>query len=243
MTGLSRHLNAFCTLLCLSLLTLTPAFIVVMATSTTMKIENNGCWVLLTLYEGQLSETYQVSTHDGWLDVLEYEGLLIRKVRPVEGIVLFDFESGNSGEWTISGLSSSVFTRSKRLDFGQHGDGFIGTGEDGKGGYEETMTGFHWGTGSAMASVEMIHPQYGDVFIHVGRQHGVGVNGCTLSNLIVTPHQVQFTLFSPYDWPTSPVAVIKGAYSPLTVIMNGETIGSFSPQELAKGIKLPFFQD
>jgi hypothetical protein len=139
--GFKSHLNNYSIFIAV----LTFAFIAVIndiiSTPADMQIEINGCRVLLSLHEGQLSETYQVLTHDGWVQVLEYEGLLIRRVRPVEGIVLFDFESGNGGEWVISGLSSSVFTQSRRLDFGQHGDGFIGTGEDGKGGYDETMIG------------------------------------------------------------------------------------------------------
>jgi len=102
------------------------------------------------------------------------------------------------------------------------------------------MTGLHWGTGSAMASVEMKHDRCRDAYVHVGRRHGVGVNGCTLTDLTVTQRRVSFRLHTPYRWPTPPVAVIDGALGPLEVIVNGQSAGLLSPGKLHKGVALPF---
>ncbi|MCZ2074164.1 MAG: hypothetical protein LC130_04085, partial [Bryobacterales bacterium] len=54
------------------------------------------------------------------------------------------------------------------------------------------MTGIHWGTGSAMASVEIMAPFLGDAFIAVDRKHGAGFNGCALSRLKVEGDTIAF---------------------------------------------------
>jgi len=56
------------------------------------------------------------------------------------------------------------------------------------------MTGIHWGTGSAMTSVEMMTPMLGDVFIDVERRHGVGFNATSLRNLFIEGNEISFDL-------------------------------------------------
>jgi hypothetical protein len=56
------------------------------------------------------------------------------------------------------------------------------------------LTGFHWGTGSEMASVEMMSGSLGDAFVNVARGQGVGFNACTLEELRVSATTVAFTL-------------------------------------------------
>lgn len=57
-----------------------------------------------------------------------------------------------------------------------------------------SLTGFHWGTGSAMTSVEMMAPTLGDVFIDVPHKHGVGFNATSLRNLRVDGRDISFDL-------------------------------------------------
>jgi hypothetical protein len=67
-------------------------------------------------------------------------------------------------------------------------------------GYEDVhgaLTGFHWGTGSAMTSVEMMWPALGDVLIDIARAQGVGFNACSLKQLSVTGSSIRFTLDAP----------------------------------------------
>jgi hypothetical protein len=45
------------------------------------------------------------------------------------------------------------------------------------------MTGFHWGTGSAMTSVEIMSPMLGDAYVDLSRKRGVGFNAVSLTNL------------------------------------------------------------
>jgi len=45
------------------------------------------------------------------------------------------------------------------------------------------MTGFHWGTGSAMTSVEIMSPMLGDAYVDLSHKQGVGFNAVSLTNL------------------------------------------------------------
>ena len=57
-----------------------------------------------------------------------------------------------------------------------------------------SLTGFHWGPGSAMTSVEIMSPALGDAFINLQKKEGIGFNACSLRNVTVTGHSVSFDL-------------------------------------------------
>lgn len=59
---------------------------------------------------------------------------------------------------------------------------------------EGSLTGFHWGTGSEMASVEMMSGLLGDAFVDAERHQGVGFNACTLDDLSIAGNSIAFTL-------------------------------------------------
>ncbi|GGG70398.1 hypothetical protein [Edaphobacter dinghuensis] len=56
------------------------------------------------------------------------------------------------------------------------------------------LTGFHWGPGSALTSVEMMSPTLGDAFINLKEKQGVGFNACSLRNITVIGHSITFDL-------------------------------------------------
>ncbi len=56
------------------------------------------------------------------------------------------------------------------------------------------MTGFHWGTGSAMTSVEIMSPVLGDAFVNVSRKHGAGFNAVSVTDLRVDGSTISFDL-------------------------------------------------
>ena len=56
------------------------------------------------------------------------------------------------------------------------------------------LTGFHWGTGSEMASVEMLSEYLGDAFVNVKLGHGVGFNGCTMQDVAVNGTNIAIRL-------------------------------------------------
>lgn len=59
---------------------------------------------------------------------------------------------------------------------------------------EGALTGFHWGPGSALTSVEMMSPALGDAFINLKDKQGVGFNACSLRNVTVIGHSISFDL-------------------------------------------------
>jgi hypothetical protein len=59
------------------------------------------------------------------------------------------------------------------------------------------LTGFHWGTGSAMTSVEIMAPVLGDAFIDVKTGKGAGFDECSIRNLKVQGSEIRFDLDSP----------------------------------------------
>jgi hypothetical protein len=59
------------------------------------------------------------------------------------------------------------------------------------------LTGFHWGTGSAMTTVEMLKPLLGDAFIDLQSSKGVGFDQSTVTDVQVKSHSISFRLSSP----------------------------------------------
>lgn len=59
------------------------------------------------------------------------------------------------------------------------------------------MTGFHWGTGSAMTSVEMMSPILGDGYIDLKARKGVGFDECAISDLRIEGNRIAFQITSP----------------------------------------------
>lgn len=59
------------------------------------------------------------------------------------------------------------------------------------------LTGFHWGTGSAMASVEMLSPVLGDALIDVNAKSGAGFDECTIEDVEVQGTEISFRISSP----------------------------------------------
>jgi hypothetical protein len=70
------------------------------------------------------------------------------------------------------------------------------------------LTGFHWGAGSGMTSVEMMSPMLGDAFIDLKSRSAVGFNACSIRNLKVENHVISFDLDA---FPTSRTVTIRFA--------------------------------
>jgi hypothetical protein len=58
------------------------------------------------------------------------------------------------------------------------------------------LTGFHWGTGSAMTSVEILSPVFGDALIDADAQQGAGFDECTITNVEVHGGEISFQISS-----------------------------------------------
>jgi len=58
------------------------------------------------------------------------------------------------------------------------------------------LTGFHWGTGSAMTTVEILAPRLGDAFIDLETKQGAGFDECTISDVETDGHLISFRIAS-----------------------------------------------
>ena len=56
------------------------------------------------------------------------------------------------------------------------------------------LTGFHWGPGSGMTSVEIMSPTLGDAFVDLQTKQAVGFNACSIRHLNIEDHAVSFDL-------------------------------------------------
>jgi hypothetical protein len=58
------------------------------------------------------------------------------------------------------------------------------------------ISSYHWGTGSAMTSVEILLPAYGDAFIDLHAGRGVGFDQCTITDVEIAGDTISFRISS-----------------------------------------------
>lgn len=58
------------------------------------------------------------------------------------------------------------------------------------------LTGFHWGTGSAMTSVEIMSPLLGDAYIDLKTGEGVGFDECSIRDIRIEREKIDFDIES-----------------------------------------------
>ena len=124
---------------------------------------------------------------------------------------------------------------------------------------------FHWGQGSIMSTVENWYWELGDAYVNLILQHAVGINGCSLSNLLSSSTAISLNITTPFAFPKGLLLIVDtassslfGAPAPgwshsarvtapefdspdtsLTLSVNGYLIGSFNPDQLSSGIVVP----
>ena len=99
------------------------------------------------------------------------------------------------------------------------------------------VTGLHWGTGSSVVSIHLIRQLYGDAYVNVRNQWGVGIDGCRIPAVRVKGQTIYVELLDNVA-SSRTATVIFGSLSrknyELTV--NGKSLGKFSSKELQKGV-------
>jgi hypothetical protein len=93
-----------------------------------------------------------------------------------------------------------------------------------------------------MAGVEIEEDYLHDAIIDLAASRGVGVNGLNVGDVSVSEGTVRFSLSSPFKWKRSPVIVFRQTTPARRyhVSVNGAEAGSWSGEELEKGIPWPF---
>ena len=99
------------------------------------------------------------------------------------------------------------------------------------------VTGLHWGTGSSVVSIHLIRRQYGDAFVNVKGQWGVGIDGCRIPKVTVKASTINVEVLDNIAAPRSITMTFGECSKKLyTVVVNGKTLGTFSKEQLRKGI-------
>jgi hypothetical protein len=109
----------------------------------------------------------------------------------------------------------------------------------GHSGYNRTsgVTGIHWGTGSSVVSIHLITNQYGDAYVDVQGNWGVGIDGCRIPSVTVTASTIHVELLDNLSSPRT----IKLKFGNVTrrrfqVTVNNKAMGTFLSTELEEGI-------
>jgi hypothetical protein len=58
------------------------------------------------------------------------------------------------------------------------------------------ISSYHWGTGSAMTSVEILWPRFGDALIDVHAKRGAGFDQCSITDVEITGNTISFKISS-----------------------------------------------
>jgi hypothetical protein len=58
------------------------------------------------------------------------------------------------------------------------------------------ISSYHWGTGSATTSVEIMSPEFGDAFIDLPARRGVGFDQCTITDVEIAGDTISFDISS-----------------------------------------------
>jgi hypothetical protein len=109
-------------------------------------------------------------------------------------------------------------------------------------GYWRYFSGIHWGTGTVMASVEMMDDQLGDAYVDVQRSQGVGFNACSVQGVNVSGDCLEIGVSAAAVWKEP----LRFRFSGLEtdrhyqVRVNGAPVAEASgAQLLADGLRVP----
>jgi hypothetical protein len=99
------------------------------------------------------------------------------------------------------------------------------------------LSGYHWGQGSAMASVEMVWPRYGDILVDMKGLWAYGINGCTVEALRVEGAAIRLEVRTNLEWHEKARIVFRNiSEGNFQVIVNNRSAGEFGRSALSKGI-------
>ena len=108
------------------------------------------------------------------------------------------------------------------------------------GGYYDlpgALSGFHWGQGSAMASVEMVRERCGDVLADLQAGWAYGINGCTVDAMESEGTTIRLAISTALKW-GEPARVVfrnvpSGRYD---LWVNSRHVGAFEAAALVLGV-------
>jgi len=101
------------------------------------------------------------------------------------------------------------------------------------------VTGIHWGTGSSVVSIHIMRRKYGDAYIHLKEGWGVGIDGCTVKDVVLRENEIYVQIEKIVDH-RKPVRIVFGQIpgEEYNLIVNGSNQGTFDRLLLMKGISV-----
>lgn len=99
------------------------------------------------------------------------------------------------------------------------------------------VTGIHWGTGSSAVSLGIMRGRYGDALVDVAGGWGVGIDGCRITGVEAHSGVVSIHLADNIATPRTLNVRFRGVEAgTYEVQVNGNTVGTFSREQLEGGI-------
>lgn len=101
------------------------------------------------------------------------------------------------------------------------------------------VTGIHWGTGSSVVSIHLTMRQYGDAYVDVKGQWGVGIDGCRIPSVKIEGSSIRVEVVDNLSTPrTIKLKFGRTTRPQFEVTVNNNHIGRFSSATLKEGIQV-----
>lgn len=101
------------------------------------------------------------------------------------------------------------------------------------------VTGLHWGTGSSVVSIHRITRRYGDAYVNVQDEWGVGIDGCRIPSVKVQNSSIAVEILDNLAIRRSiKVRFDKLSKSSYEVSVNGQSLGSIPSDKLKQGVNV-----
>jgi hypothetical protein len=98
------------------------------------------------------------------------------------------------------------------------------------------VTGLHWGTGSAVVSIHLLAPQFGDAYVNLRGEWGIGIDGCTVENTTLDGSTVQVRIRDDVHAPRAIRIVCDEPLRPAyRLVVNGRDQGVRPAEVLREG--------
>jgi hypothetical protein len=101
------------------------------------------------------------------------------------------------------------------------------------------VTGLHWGTGSAVMSLDLLTREFGDAYVDLRDAWGVGINACTVRHVAVDRSTIAVQLRNDAGGPRT-IRLMYGSAPPgrQRLVVNGNDLGWVPAEQLQNGTEV-----
>jgi len=105
-------------------------------------------------------------------------------------------------------------------------------------GYDAPLPGYletDWGAGSALYALGRMLPRFGHLFLDMGAGRALGIDGCRVDEVMLEEGRACLKVATRFPGRRLRL-VTSGSRKPLEVVVNGNCLGRFGPEELERGL-------